>query len=110
MALERVLTTAVSGLKANAKKAQVSATNIVNQNTAGYKAVQVQTVSRNAGTFAGSNGKGSGVVAELVAGSQAVDVALEFTRLIEAEAAYKANAAVIRTSEEIQRKAVNLIA
>ncbi|NQV82316.1 MAG: hypothetical protein HQ494_00730 [Rhodospirillales bacterium] len=108
MAIERVLTTAVSGLKANAKKAQVSATNIVNQSTAGYRAVGFQTVSRNAGTFAGSNGNGSGVVAELIAGDQPVDVALEFTRLIEAEAAYKASAAVIRTSEDLQRQAIDI--
>ena len=107
MTIERVLTAAVSGLRANAKKAGVAAANIVNQSTAGYKAVEVRTVSRTTGTFAGSNG--NGVVAELAAGNQ-VDVALEFTRLIEAEAAYKASASVIRISEDLHRKVIDIIA
>lgn len=107
MAIEQVLTAAVSGLRANATKAKVAATNIVNQNTAGYKAVEVRTVSRTAGAFSGAGG-GSGVVAELIEGNQ-VNVALEFTRLIEAEAAYKASASVIRTSEDLQRNIVDII-
>jgi len=107
MTIERVLTTAVSGLRANAKKAGVAAANTVNRGTAGYEAFEVRTVSRTTGTFAGSNG--SGVVAELAAGNQ-VDAALEFTRLTKAEAAYKASASVIRTSEELHRKVIDIIA
>ncbi len=109
MAIAQVLATAVSGLKASALKANVAATNIVNQNTAGYKARSVRTLSQVTSQPFG----GGGVVAQIIADSQAggeVDLALEFTRLIEAEAAYRANAAVIRTAEDIEREAVDLIA
>ncbi len=107
MAIERVFATAVTGLKATARKAKVAATNIVNQNTEGYKAVEVRTVSRTTGLFSGPGG-GSGVAAELIEGNQ-VDVSVEFTRLIEAKAAYKASASIIRTSENLQRKVIDIL-
>jgi flagellar basal body rod protein FlgG len=107
MTIERVLATAASGLKANARKVQVAATNIVNLGTVGYKAVEVRTISRNSSSLAGANG--NGVITELALGNRG-DLVLEFTRLIEAEAAYKASASVIRTSEELQRAVIDIMA
>jgi len=39
-----------------------------------------------------------------------VDLALEFTHIIMAEAAYGANAEVLRTTEEMERQFINVIA
>ena len=39
-----------------------------------------------------------------------VDLALEFTNIIMAEAAYGANAEVLRTTEEMERQFINVIA
>jgi len=105
MAIAQVLASAITGLSVNALKANVVAANIVNQNTDGYKAKSVRTLSQV--TARPSNG--GGAVARIIAEGE-VDLALEFTRLIEVEAAYRANAGVIRVAEEIERESVNVIA
>ena len=48
-------------------------------------------------------------MAQIIADGE-VDLAQEFTRLIEAEAAYRANAGVIRAAEDIERESVDVIA
>ena len=109
MAIGQVLATAVSGLKASALKVNVAAANIVNRDTAGYKAQHVRTLSQVTSQPFG----GGGVVARVIADGETggeVDLAREFIRLIEAESAYRANAGVIRTAEDIERESVNLIA
>ncbi|MBC8338760.1 MAG: hypothetical protein H8E39_08730 [Alphaproteobacteria bacterium] len=106
MAIEQVLATAISGLQVSAKKAEVSATNIVNQNTVGYKVLDVHPITRTSGI---GSGTGNSLAAQLFEGG-AVDVATEFTRLIEAEVSYKANARVIQTAEDLQRALLDITA
>lgn len=106
MVIGRALAIAVSGINANALRANVAATNIVNVNTPGYKAGEVRTISQQTTSSAAG---GSGVTAQVIESGQ-VDLALELTRLIEAEAAYRAGVRVIQTSEEIERYLVDIIA
>ena len=105
MSIEQTLAVAISGLNANALKVNAAANNIVNQNTAGYQAVRAETVSRT--TFKHSTG--GGVVTRIITDGE-VDLALEFTHIIMAEAAYGANAEVLRTTEEMERQFINVIA
>ncbi|MDA1091358.1 MAG: hypothetical protein O3A85_13730 [Proteobacteria bacterium] len=105
MSIGQTLAVAVSGLKTNALKIHAAANNVVNQNSDGYRAVRIETVSRVTSRLA----TGGGVVTRLRADGE-VDLALEFTRMMEAQAAYGANAEVIRTVEEMEREAVNIIA
>ena len=106
MVIGRALAIAVSGINANALRANVAATNIVNVNTPGYKAGEVRTISQQTTSSAAG---GSGVTAQVIESRQ-VDLALELTRLIEAEAAYRAGVRVIQTSEEIERYLIDIIA
>lgn len=106
MVIGRALAIAVSGINANALRANVAATNIVNQNTPGYKAREVRTISQQTTSSAAG---GSGVTAQVIELGQ-VDLALEFTRLIEAEAAYRAGVRVIQTFEEMERELIDIIA
>lgn len=107
MIVGRALATSISGLNANALRVRVAATNIVNLNTPGFKAETVRTVSIN--TTQGAVG-GSGVVAQVIESGNEVDLAFEFTRLIEAEAAYRAGVRVIQTIERIERETINILA
>ncbi len=106
MTIGRTLATAISGLNATSLKVSVSANNIVNQNTPGFKAKEVRTLTISTGPFFGG---GSGVLAQIVDSGEEVDLALEFTRLIEAEAAYKAGAKVIQVAQEIERKTIDMV-
>ncbi|MCH7936194.1 MAG: hypothetical protein IH994_03760 [Proteobacteria bacterium] len=106
MAIGRALAIAVSGINANGLRANVAATNIVNQNTPGFKAGEIRAVSRQPASSAAG---GSGVTAQIIESGR-VDLALEFNRLIEAEAAYRAGVGVIQGSEEIERDLVDVIA
>jgi len=107
MAINSILSTAVSGLQANATRANVSANNIVNQNSRDFTASQV-----NASTIASTSSAagGSGVLAQVIATDKPVDLVHEVTQLIEAEAAYRANAEVIRTAEELTEDTLDIIA
>jgi flagellar hook protein FlgE len=102
MAISGVLSTAISGLNANARRAQVAADNIVN--TPGIKAAGVRTTTVVAG------GEGGGVLASVVAGSEGVDLAREFVELIGAQVTYNANANVIRAGEDLARRIVDIVA
>lgn len=104
MAIGQILSVAISGLRANAQKVNTAANNIVNQGSADYSATRVETVSQTT-----SANTGGGVVTRVIA-EEAVDLTLEFTRIMEAEAAYGANAEVIRTVEEMERETVNILA
>jgi flagellar basal-body rod protein FlgC len=103
MAISGVLATAISGLTANARRAQVAADNIVNVNTPGFAAARVLTTSIVAG------GEGGGVLARVVEGTGGVDLGREFVDLIGAQVAYDANAQVIRAGEDLARRIVDII-
>jgi len=102
----RALAVAVSGLKANALRANVAAANIVNLNTPGFEGRRTRAVGV---TTNGAPARDTGVRAEII-GDGPVGLATEFTRLIEAEIAYRASAGVIRTAEEIARETIDLVA
>lgn len=98
MTVNNVLGTAVSGLQAAATQAAASANNIANQNTPGFQRTDVNTTSLVAG--GGQGAVNAGVQAVLAVGEN-VDLGREFVDLIQASTLYKANAAVIRTAEEM---------
>jgi flagellar basal body rod protein FlgC len=90
---------ALSGLLGAAKKAEASANNIANMHTTGhldgttpapYNAV---TATSQSTPFANNQG---------YVGTPTVDLAEEAVNLSIAEAAYKANLAVLRTADEMQ--------
>jgi len=106
VALSAILSTAVSGLNANAKRAETSANNIANINTAGFKAAHVQTTSIVSDpNLAG----GSGVQAQTFIGDSPTNLVRDITRLIEAEASYKANAKVIRAADDLAKETLNIL-
>ncbi len=105
MAIGQTLAIAVSGLNANALRANVAANNIVNASTPDFKSTQVRTTSLVTSPLE----PGGGVVAQLIGGGD-VDVATEFIRLIEADIAYRANIKVIQTVEGIETEVIDILA
>jgi flagellar basal-body rod protein FlgC len=102
MAVQNVLSVAVSGLLAQSSRAAEIANNVVNVNTAGFTSGEVLTIAVEAGD------RGSGVLARRrqsdandagEGGGGDTDLARQFANLIETEVAYKANALVVRTAE-----------
>lgn len=104
MAITPVLSIAISGLKANATKTAVVAANVVNLNTRDYQSVQIRTTSLRTGP---SPAGGAGVQAQVIAGNTP-NTGLEFARLIEAENAYRANAAVLRRANSLSYSLLSL--
>lgn len=104
MSIEGSLAIAISGLNANALRATVAANNIVNQDTPGFKAGEVRT-----NTIVTIGSVLGGVQAQVFEDGN-VDVATEFVRLIRADMAYRAAAQIVRTSEDMARTAVDIIA
>jgi len=104
MSVTGPLAVAISGLQANALRANVAANNIVNQNTPGFRAGEVRTSSIvTAGSALG------GVQAQVFEAGE-VEVAMEFSRLILAETAYWAAAATVRVAEEMARETIDIVA
>ncbi|MBM3581675.1 MAG: hypothetical protein FJX37_06895 [Alphaproteobacteria bacterium] len=113
MAIQNVLSTAVSGLFAQSARAAEIAHNVANLNSEGFKPVEVLTVSIQAGE------EGAGVSARRrEPDGQAfgdgeggdTELAREFVKLIEIEIAYKANAQVLRAAETTLGRAIDLVA
>lgn len=103
--IDSLLNTAISGLKTASKRAEIAANNIVNVSTDGFNADRVQQSSIvTDSTPAG----GSGVQAQIIAGNQPTDLASEIVNLIEAEVAYKASAATLRTAEDLADELVDI--
>lgn len=95
-----ILATAVSGLLLQGQRAGTIANNVVNVGTPGFRPSDLRTV----GTAPG------GVRAQAVVDGDGVDLGREFTRLIETEIAYTANARVIRAGDELLRATVDILA
>ncbi len=106
MALNNLLATAVSGLESNARRAQTAANNIVNVDTPEFRVSDVQTTSIVANPNVAG---GSGVQAQVLAADPSPSLVREITRLIEAEIAYKANAQVIRTVEDLSEETLDVL-
>ncbi len=99
MVATSIFSIAVSGLNANATRAEVAANNVVNQNTPGFRPTRVETTSLVADR--GLDG-GAGVQVQLLDGTdEGVNLVTEFTQLIASKVAYKASAALIRTGTEL---------
>ena len=105
MAIGQTLAIAISGVKANALRANVAANNIVNASTPDFKSSQVRTTSLVTSPLE----PGGGVLAQLIGGGD-VDVATEFIRLIEADIAYRANIKTIETVEGIETEVIDILA
>lgn len=115
MAIQSVLSIAVSGLLAQSSRASEIAHNIANVNTADFKPGDILTISVEAGE------SGSGVLARRrgqdsdasesgdESGGGDADLARQFTKLIETEIAYKANAQVLRTAGETLGRVIDLV-
>lgn len=99
MAIQDVLSIAVSGLQAQSARAAEIANNVANVNTAGFNPADVLTISVQAGE------RGAGVQARRrESGGQGdggdANLARQFANLIETEIAYKANAKVVATASQ----------
>ena len=90
-------------MAANAAAVQAVAVNVANANTPGYRAVRVRTSSVVVGSSAG------GVQVTRVRQGE-VNLVREFTRLIQAEISYTANAQVVRTADDLARKIIDVVA
>jgi flagellar hook protein FlgE len=99
-----ILSTAVSGLHASARRAQAAADNIVNANTPDFTAVSVRTTSL------ATDGAPGGVVAQTVVGANGVDLASELVSLILAQVSYNANAQVVQVGDSLARTLIDVTA
>jgi flagellar basal-body rod protein FlgC len=104
MDIANILSTAVSGLNASARRAQVAADNIVNANTPDFIAASVHATSVTVGDA------GGGVLAQTVPGTKGVDMASEFVSLTQAQVSYNANAQVIRVGDSLSRTLIDVTA
>jgi len=95
-----MLSTAVSGLQANAVRFGTAAFNIVSANSVGF----------NARAVSASSTVPSGVTTSVAETDQPVDMAREFVSMIEAEAGYGANAAVVRTASHMTGTLLDVMA
>lgn len=105
MAISSILFTALSGLRDSAQRTNAAASNIVNQNTPGYQPVTARSTSQ---VTPGPSQAGSGVETQILAQDGTVDVGREFSRLIVAEAAYKANAKVLRDADDLAKTLIDV--
>ena len=105
MQISSALSSAVSGLAANAAGVQAVAENVANANTPGYRAVRVRTSS----VVTGAAPSAGGVQVTRVRQGE-VNLVREFTRLIQAEISYTANAQVVRTADDLTHRLIDVVA
>ena len=108
MALQEILTTANSGLQANASRVGAIADNVVNVNTTGFKPKDVRTSTLATEQTSRTNFTPGGVQAVVIQEEGAVDLVSQFTRLIQSEAAFSASAELLRAADELQRELVDI--
>lgn len=101
MAINSVLTTAVTGLHKNAARVRDAADTIVNLTSK-------PSVAKPTSSFASLSGDNA-VDAQLIGASEP-DLAREFVNLIQARAAYSANVEVIRTAEDLAQISNDILA
>ena len=97
--LTAALNTAASGLTAAATEVSVAAGNIANLNTPGYQSRQPDLVSLSSGGVAVSGISTDTTPAP--SNSSNVDLAHESLQLTRAKLLYSANAAVVRTTDQM---------
>lgn len=101
MAINGVLTTALTGLNSSALKVNVSAFNVVNANTPGFQPLSVKNTTQVLATQSTGNGTPAGVVSKIVQGTGSVDIASELVDQTVAAINYAANATVISTADDL---------
>lgn len=106
MKIAGALATAVSGLRFNGEKASAAADNIANINTPNREAANIKASSLVVKQVGGSYAPG-GVRTSVRYGGE-IDLAREFTRLIDAKIGYSANAKVIKVVDETLGKLIDL--
>ncbi len=106
MSISSILSTAVSGLLAGSERVATSAQNVVNVNTDGYLAQDIRENSAAAVTVGKPIGAGMVQIDGLEPSN--VDIGKEFMDMIVAKSAYEANAAVVRSTEEMLNEAVDI--
>lgn len=107
MALGAVFNTAVSGLGLNARRVAQSADNLVNISTPGYQPGRIDAVSvSSAGQGGGVRGMGRSIVVQ--APDPGAAIVGEFSNLIQAQAAYRANVETLRAADEMLHGAFDL--
>ncbi len=115
MAISSILSAAVSGLANASLRVAVSADNLANVNTPGFRAKEVRSSTIVTRPATGSGFAAGGITGvlrtttgpTLVNGSN-VDVAAEFINLTMATLAYKANLQVIATGQELAREVIDI--
>ena len=107
MAINAILSSAFSGLRAASVRTESAAGNIANLQTPDY---QASTVANRTLVSGPSLTGGTAVDAQLFNRGGEPNLTREIVRLIEAEIAYKANAAVVRSGEEIARETLDVTA
>jgi len=108
MALQAILTTANSGLQANASRVGAIADNVVNLNTPGFKPKDVRTTTLATEQTSNTNFSPGGVQAVVIQEEGAVNLVSQFMRLIQSEAAFSASVELLRTADELQRELVDI--
>ena len=106
MAINSILQTALSGLNANAAKASAAAHNVVNQGSDDARRVEARPVSVVTG---GRADQGAGGAVQVRESDANIDLGREFATLIAADAAYRANAEVLRRADEQARELLDVI-
>ena len=97
--LNDVLNIAASGLAAAQAQLNTTANNIANADTPGYRAQRVDLVDLSAG----------GVAISGISQESSVDLAKESVDLIREKAFYTANAAVVRTADQLMGTLLNML-
>ncbi len=106
MAINAILSTALSGLHANAARTNSAAHNIVNRNTPNFQPSDVRSTSV---VSQGALGTGAGVQTQILTADDTVSLVREFSKLIAAEVAYKANAHIVRAADEQADELIDII-
>jgi flagellar basal-body rod protein FlgC len=106
MSISSILSSAVSGLVASSARITASAENIANVNTDGYLAHDTQNNSPS-GLVSGKAFVPAAVQVAAIEPSN-VSIGKEFIDMMAAKAAYKANAAVIRTAEDMLEDSLDI--
>ncbi|RJP23951.1 MAG: hypothetical protein C4527_19585 [Candidatus Omnitrophota bacterium] len=109
-----ILSTALSGLNASRNRALTAANNLSNLHTSGFQSQRAHTASGPGGNLASTTGASvpgeRNVVQNGSREGSNVDIAQEAIGLLQEEKITKANAAVVKTADQMQKTTIDLMA
>jgi len=111
VSLTGVMSAAVSGLRAESLRVNVSANNIANVNTEGFKPQDVASQTLATQQVSNNSYSSGGVLATVSPTSiedQGTDLSFEFTKLIQAESSYRHNIETLKTADDMLKELVNI--